>query len=300
MHSPLLSPFHSKAQLSDGYRCACRYWTPADRVRDVGILYLHGIQSHGGWYEWSASVLASTGRFVTMPDRRGSGRNRVARGDTPNVQRLLRDLDDIVGEARLAFGIKRWGIVGVSWGGKLALAWLQRRPELVSQLLLIAPGIMPRVGMNPVKQALVGACLLLGPKQEFRIPLDSPALFTESPGGQQFIADDPIKLQRATARFLYASRQLDRRMRRFKRNPIPVPVTAFLGEKDLIIRNDRTARWLKRVCVQPPRIVHVPLAGHTIEFEEDREGFRDALVAWARTLGNETRAEMSPTPVSVG
>lgn len=75
-HSP--PEFHSWT-MSDGYVLHGRLWHPAGIARDGAILYLHGIQSHGGWFEWSASLLAHLGYPVLLPDRRGSGLNRPAR-----------------------------------------------------------------------------------------------------------------------------------------------------------------------------------------------------------------------------
>ena len=37
-------------RLPDGYQAYARYWAPAD-CRG-GVLYVHGIQSHAGWYEY--------------------------------------------------------------------------------------------------------------------------------------------------------------------------------------------------------------------------------------------------------
>ena len=114
----------------------------------AATIYLHGIQSHGGWYEWSASLLADGENPVLMPDRRGSGLNQAARGDVPCFRRWLEDLDELSAWARSEFGIERFDVVGVSWGGKLAAAWALERPELVSRLLLIAPGLFPAVGVG--------------------------------------------------------------------------------------------------------------------------------------------------------
>jgi len=83
--------------MSDGYALAGRIWTPEvpagggdhagtpAHANDATvrwpmrvILYLHGIQSHGGWFEWSASRLAAAGHIVLLapagqwPEYRGS------------------------------------------------------------------------------------------------------------------------------------------------------------------------------------------------------------------------------------
>ena len=72
-------------RLPDGYEAYARYWSPP--VCRGGVLYLHGIQSHGGWYERSAARLCESGFAVLQPDRRGSGRNQPQRqlGEAPDL-----------------------------------------------------------------------------------------------------------------------------------------------------------------------------------------------------------------------
>ncbi len=53
------------------------------------VVCIHGIQSHGGWYEYSCRRLAEAGFEVFFLDRRGSGLNAQARGDAPNFRRRL-------------------------------------------------------------------------------------------------------------------------------------------------------------------------------------------------------------------
>jgi alpha-beta hydrolase superfamily lysophospholipase len=234
-----------------------------------------------------------TGDLVIMPDRRGSGENSVARGDTPNAGRLLADLTDIIGQARLAYGVKRWAVVGVSWGGKLALAWAQRHPRWVARVLLIAPGLFPRVGVNPLKQVAIAASLALGLKNRYAIPLSDPTLFTANPAGQQFIADDPLKVTHATAQLLWASRQLDRRLLRLRPKQLARPTTLLLAGKDRIIRNKKTEKWLRRVAAEAPTVITFPDAHHSLEFEQDRSGFEQLLSAFAKP-----RSEHESQPVT--
>ncbi|HMQ16427.1 MAG TPA: hypothetical protein PKC49_10665, partial [Phycisphaerae bacterium] len=62
MRSPLSPPKLIQWTAADGYVLSGRVWTPAQTpARSPAVLYLHGIQSHGGWFEWSASLLAQAG-----------------------------------------------------------------------------------------------------------------------------------------------------------------------------------------------------------------------------------------------
>lgn len=280
MHPPVRSPTIREWTLSDTTVVRGRVWAPESGAADVGFIYLHGIQSHGGWYQWSASLLARAGP-VLLPDRRGSGLNRERRGDTPSLERWLEDIDELADWMTAEFGVRRYGIVGVSWGAKLAVAWTLRRPDHVEKLLLVAPGIFPAVGIGSFGRIRVGLSLVTRPQRELPIPLSDPRLFTQDAAGQAFIDRDPLKLTHATARFFYQSRLLDRRLVRIPPGSLRAAVTLVLVGRDRIIRNDLTQQWLRRISASPPTVRSFPRASHTIEFEQDRDEYERLLMDWA-------------------
>jgi len=280
MHPPRTAPEFRRWQVSDDYQIRGRVWRPTTDAPSLGIIYLHGIQSHGGWFEWSAARLAESGYPVLLSDRRGSGMNESARGDTPSVARWLDDLDELSDWLRAEYGPRRLAVVGVSWGGKLATAWALRRPERVERLLLIAPGLFPAVDVGFSDRMRIAASLFTRPARPFPIPLDDPALFTDDPAARAFIAGDRLKLTHATARFLYESSRLDRGLRRAAPASLVADCTLVLAGRDRIIRNEPTAEWLERVAARPPRLRRLSEAAHTIEFEPDVAPFERVLSKW--------------------
>ncbi len=271
---------------SDGYAARGRVWAAPGRPAKRLVLYLHGIQSHGGWYEWSASRLAGDDRVVVLPDRRGSGMNAAQRGDTPSAQRWLDDLDELCAWARQRFGISRIALVLVSWGAKLGLAWAARRATLVDCALLIGPGLFPRVDIGVGGRLSVAWALLRGaPLRMLPIPLQDPALFTDNPAGQAFIAADTRKLEHVTARFMLASRRLDGWNRGLRRGDLPARVTALLAGDDRIAHTERTRDWLKKTFGANVAIQILENAQHTMEFAADRSAFEKALAGWSASLG---------------
>jgi alpha-beta hydrolase superfamily lysophospholipase len=281
MRTPRLPPQIIEWPVSDGYVPRARLWRPAGPDRKGLIVYLHGIQSHGRWFEWSAALLAESGNTVILPDRRGSGLNQPARGDTPSAQRWLDDLDELVDRAALEFAIERLAVVGVSWGGKLAAAWALRSPQRVRRLLLIAPGLFPAVDVGLAGRVRIGVSLLTRPTRTVPLPLNDPALFTDHPAGRAFIAADPLKLTHATARFFCESARLDRRLVRAAQGALHADTTLILAGRDRIIRNAPTVRWLKRLAARPPAIQIFPDAAHTLEFEPDVTEFGRLIAEWA-------------------
>jgi alpha-beta hydrolase superfamily lysophospholipase len=282
MRSPLSPPKLIQWTAADGYVLSGRVWTPAQTpARSPAVLYLHGIQSHGGWFEWSASLLAQAGLAVILPDRRGSGLNAEARGDTPAMERWLEDIDEVARWATRELGPERFLLVGASWGGKLAAAWALREPGRVRGLLLVAPGLYPRVGLGPLAVLKVVIALLVHSTGMFPIPLRDAALFTDNPAGRAFIAGDPLALQEATARFLHQSRRLDRLLLDADDGALRPETLLLLAQRDRIIRNEPTVAWLERVTSGRCRIMTLPGASHTLEFEQDSQ-YEAVLRAWAQ------------------
>lgn len=267
--------------MSDGYTIRGRTWNLSGSAERTPVLYLHGIQSHGGWYEWSGSLLAAQGHSVMMPDRRGSGFNFRKRGDVTRNERWLDDVSEHVAWLCKQTGSEQVAIVGVSWGGKLAASWAYKNPALTEKLLLIGPGIFPRVDLKWSEKCGVGAALIKSPGQYFPIPLNDAELFTSNKDGQTFIEQDELTLRDVTARFLIQSRKLDRELQRLPENALNVPICLLLSEKDRIIDNGKTRDWAQRVCKTSPLVVDFPAERHTLEFSHNREAFAASLERWS-------------------
>jgi len=207
--------------LPDGYRAYARYWScPKPRA---AVLYLHGIQSHCGWYEASAGALSDAGYAVLQPDRRGSGKNHVARGHSGSAQELIADTFAARDELLQRSGCGGYHIVGVSWGGKLAAAAYATQPDGVQSISLVAPGLFPLVGVTAAQKFRIGLAMVADPLRQFDIPLNEPDMFTAEPVWMQYIAKDPLTLRQATAGFYLASRRMDKTFARLAGAP-PVPL----------------------------------------------------------------------------
>lgn len=277
MRSSLQAPEFRTWLASDGYPLRGRMWRSPGQTH--ALLYFHGIQSHGGWYEGSGSVLAHGGAMVVMPDRRGSGMNREARGDTPDRARWLCDIDEIA-DCLAQEGVKSFDVVGVSWGGKLAAAWALQAKQPVRRLLLVTPGLFPAVELAPRERLRVACSLLLNPGRMIPIPLSDAALFSDNPEGRRFIERDALKLTHVTARFLWQSHLLDRSLIEIQNAAIGAPLTLFLAGHERIIRNQPTQAWSQRVAGRGIQTQWFETACHTLEFEPDTGAYFGALQRW--------------------
>jgi acylglycerol lipase len=264
---------------ADGTELPMRVWRP-ERPR-AAVVYLHGIQSHSGWYEASSRHLAEAGIAVYQLERRGSGLDRNhERGHVDRAEVWLADVAVASELARAETGVPAVHLLGVSWGGKLALACAAARPDLYRSLMLAAPGILSRITMPACEKLRIVWCLATGQgRRRFSIPLADPALFTANPERMRFVAADPLSLRDATARFLFESRRLDGLARRAAQR-VRLPVFLALAETDRIIDNAATQSLVEAMPDPRQRIVTYPGAHHTLEFEADPSAYFADLVRW--------------------
>jgi lysophospholipase len=196
-------------------------------------------------------------------------------------------LDDVAaaaGQAREETGARRVHLLGVSWGGKLALACGRHRPDLYRSLMLVAPGIVPQVDLALAKKAQIARSLAAGrPLERFEIPLADPHLFTANPERIRYIAEDPRSLRQVTARFLFESRRLDAMARRAARS-VRLATLLVLAEEDRIIDNEATRALAARMPADRLKIVVQRGGHHTLEFDPSPAEYFRVLVRWVRQV----------------
>jgi alpha-beta hydrolase superfamily lysophospholipase len=267
---------------SDRYLWHYRRFDPVG-PRRADIVVLHGIQSHGGWYEYSCAKLRDAGFAVWFLERRGSGLNPQARGDTPNFRRLLDDVAEFLRTFAVSghptYRRTPLHLAAISWGGKLALGLQRRHPGLVDGLMLLCPGFFPQVGVSFARRLAILGARLVDPVRMFPIPLNDPDLFTATPRWRDFIRNDPLALHQASARFLVESVRLDRYLRRAARH-VTVPTLLLLAGHDRIIRNDKTHTFFHRFPTTDKNVITYPEAHHTLEFEPEPDRFIAEMVRW--------------------
>jgi alpha-beta hydrolase superfamily lysophospholipase len=263
---------------SDGYRWRYRRYMPTEPIK-AHVVCVHGIQSHGGWYEHSCQRLCESGYSVCFLDRRGAGLNHERREDTPNFRRLLDDLAEFIQTEREP-PVPTF-LVAISWGGKLAVALERRHPGLINGLALLCPGFFPKVRPPLAERVRIALARLPSPERLFPIPLNNPELFTANPRWQKFIQEDPLSLRQATARLLVESVRLDGYLR-LNASYVKIPILVLLAEEDRIIDNIRTRRFVERFESQDKKIIEYPGAHHTLEFEPNPEIYLRDLLGWLR------------------
>ena len=261
--------------LPDGYAAYGRYWK-ASRSRGA-VLYHHGIQSHCDWYESSAERLAEAGYSVLQVDRRGSGRNLKDRGHADSAEQVIADAHAARDELARRADCIAHHVIGISWGGKLAVAAYVADATGVQSLSLVTPGLFPLVGVSRGEMAKIGFAMLYEQRRMFDIPLDDAEFFTTVPCWQEFIRNDPLTLRQCTASFYLASRRMDKTVARLPK-VTAVPLHLFLAGDERIIDNKKTADLIRELRWPGCRITRFEEARHSLEFEPDPGRYYEDMI----------------------
>lgn len=274
-HVPHPVPDIKTFTAKDGYRFAVRVWeaNPA-RAR---VLVIPGIISHGGWYWRSCGFLAQRGLEVHALDRRGAGLNLEARGDVHDFRTWLTDVEGYVQQQPSGLANV---LLGISWGGKLAVALARYCAERIQGVGLLCPGLFAQQQANLLQRCLLHAAGRAGlGKARIAIPLRDPALFTDTPSWRDYVRDDPLTLRRITIRWALADLRLNAYARASAEH-IRAPVLLMLAGRERIVDNVRTREFFQRIAASDKTCIEYPEAAHTLEFEPDPTAYLNDLVEW--------------------
>jgi alpha-beta hydrolase superfamily lysophospholipase len=271
---------------SHGPPLAARHWRANGRPRGTVVL-LHGIVSHGGWYEPTGQALAERGYDVYLPDRRGSGLNSYTPSDVAHWS-VWRD--DVLALLRRLDGTPPV-LCGISWGAKLAVVVAAAEPKSIAGLALLNPGLFAYQAPGPAARvALRLSRWLPVDRRLIDIPLKDPALFTGSRHWQDYIARDPLCIHKVTVRAAREDVALTEQADAAA-NKLTMPILVTLSGRDRIVDNAATLDFLSRVPATDKTVLEYRGAAHTLEFEPDPAPYHADLARWVgRILPGETKS----------
>lgn len=248
------------------------YTTPG---ASTAIVYLHGIESHAGWFARAADLLRERHYDVFCLDRRGSGINRENRGFTPGhvdqFQTLLDDIHSFIAPLRAHY--REVVLVGLSWGGKLATAYALEHPDAVDRLVLITPGLKALVDVSLFTKLKIALFAQFSPRSRIAVPI-APEMFTTTPRYLDYIRSDPLRLTHATARFYWQSNRLDAYIAR-NISTLNKPVQLVLAGQDRIIDNAGVVQLLQRAQLPQLDIIDYPEQTHSVQFDAPEKLVQD-------------------------
>jgi len=261
---------------SDGTRLAYRTFLQEGRP-SASLVYLHGIQSHGGWYLETAAELASRGYAFYLLDRRGSGLSGGPRGSFPSAAQLVDDVRRLVELARGEHPDAPAFILGGCWGARPAVDYALAEADALAGLILICPALKPKVDLRPAEKAKVLVGTVAHRPWRVRIPL-APELFTRNRRWLEFIRADPLALHDVEASFFFRQALWDRRLLRGE--SLALPMLLLQSGRDEIVDVDAVRKWFERQESQEQRYVLYPEFDHILDFEDGRARYWNDLDGW--------------------
>ena len=120
------------------------------RTGDSVVIVLHG--GPGGDYKnlLNLKALADSGYYVVFYDQMGSGLSPRVQPEEITLENSIKDLDMIVDHYR---NEGKLFLIGHSWGGMLATAYMAKYPEKVEKAVLAEPGFLtPELGNEFMKK----------------------------------------------------------------------------------------------------------------------------------------------------
>jgi proline iminopeptidase len=134
---PAIEPYETgMLDVGDGQRI---YWEASGNPAGKPAVALHGGPGGGGAPGRRRSFDPAAYRFVQF-DQRGCGRSTppVSALDTSLETNTTEHLIGDIEKLRVHLGIERWLVWGNSWGVTLGLAYAQRYPERVTEMVLVS------------------------------------------------------------------------------------------------------------------------------------------------------------------
>ncbi len=142
-----------KLQVSDLHRL---YFEESGNPKGQPVVFLHG--GPGGGCDPRMRRFFDPRRYrIVLFDQRGCGKS------TPHAsleQNTTWDLVEDIEKLRIHLGIERWQVFGGSWGSTLAIAYAQKHPERVSQMVLRGIFLLRRSELEWFYQNSEGAASL--------------------------------------------------------------------------------------------------------------------------------------------
>lgn len=134
---PSIEPYdHGMLDVGDGHLV---YWETCGNPAGKPALVLHGGPGSGCTPGWRQYFDPAAYRIVLF-DQRGSGRS-APRASDPGIDLAANTTAHLLADIELLrrhLGIDRWLVLGGSWGSTLALAYAERHPDLVTEMVLFS------------------------------------------------------------------------------------------------------------------------------------------------------------------
>ncbi|MCX5668111.1 MAG: alpha/beta fold hydrolase, partial [Candidatus Omnitrophica bacterium] len=172
------------------------------------VIYLHGLESHMGWFLNLAQFLNSKDINVYAFDRRGSGLNK---NNSRNFSSryMSSDLKIFIDLAKKDHPKSRIFLIGLCLGGKIAVDFFSYHQDCLDGLILISPSLK-----NKLKFSLSDKLsILFRPNSMLKVPIKD-AMFTSNDKWLKYRETDSLRLRYIPAQHLLEIAKMERNLKK--------------------------------------------------------------------------------------
>lgn len=230
---------HIQFTTTDGETLFLRRWKPEpfdSTKKDIAVLIFHGITAHSGAYDMAGRPISSGGYATFGLDYRGHGLSGGNRGDSPNKERWIADLEESVQYIK-SLGFPKVIILGHSLGVASAICAADAIPDEISGLILLSGAYEGKEGVS--QQPPLFQKLRILSSAIFRPSYPVVTYYREGMTG----SDDPLFNFSYTLRFLT---MMDVKQLKLPES-LNIPVLVGAGDKDELFDVDKVKEFYDAV-----------------------------------------------------
>jgi alpha-beta hydrolase superfamily lysophospholipase/SAM-dependent methyltransferase len=254
----------------DGQMIYYRAWRPVAQETgpDKALVFLHRGHEHSARVTPLVRDLGFKKAWAFAWDARGHGHSPGARGDAPDFQTLVRDLDTFMKHIRHCYGIELHNTVLVanSVGAVLAATWLHDHGHQVAGVVMAAAAFQIKLY---VPLAIPALDLALRFKPDLSVSsYIRPRMLTHDIQQASAYAQDPLITSNISARVLLGLAQAAQRVVS-NAHALDVPILMLIARQDHVVKNSVQRKFFDGLSTTLKKWVELPNCRHAIFYESE-------------------------------
>ncbi len=276
MPTPVLETNNRLAQESgftafDGTRLFYRHWQPTETESTQAtraMVFIHRGHEHSGRVQMLVECICGPSDAAFAWDARGHGHSPGERGDAPNFQTMVSDLEAFVRHIQRVHHIRPENIVIVanSVGAVIAATWLHDYAPRVRGVVMAAAAFEINLYVPLALPALRFASKFKA--DLFVTSYIRPSMLTHAESQAKSYAQDPLITKNISARVLIDLADTAKRIVSDAES-IDTPILMLVADQDYVVKTAPQKRFFIKLASPLKRIVELQNCRHAIFYESD-------------------------------
>lgn len=275
--TPEITTATEKLTTADGCELFLRSWKTNG---PNGLLILHGLGGHSGWYIDMGNELASRGISVYAMDHRGFGRSGGLRGHIENYRTFVEHIGYVVTEISKRHPEAGIFLLGHSMGAIFATHFAAKDQQRLAGVVFLNPwvGDTSRVSLGTTLAVMVGGVFKSRRHWQFAGGTEG---MTTNEEAVQMLQADAFWQRTQTLSFMFQVLLMSSAILKQARQ-ITIPALVIQAEDDKAVRLAGSHKLYEALASSDKTWKTYAGYDHDSQFEEDRSQMDHDLVAWIR------------------